>query len=214
MSIISLSVDSAVRLYRDDVPSVVSPATGRIWMDRNLGALRVAQSTTDADALGWLYQWGRLTDGHQLRTSSTTGTLSAASNPGNNLFITATVNPFDWRSPAQDGSAWQGVNGLNNPCPPGYRIPTNGEFGSELSALPSQTVSSLFDSFLKLTAGGERSEGGGITNIGSHMYYWTSDTNTLSGWRQGNALLIIGSAGNFSGSQSIAKGCSCRCIKN
>ncbi|MFZ1451482.1 MAG: hypothetical protein WAT20_02205, partial [Ferruginibacter sp.] len=51
---------------------VFNPITGKIWMDRNLGASRVATSSTDDLAYGDLYQWGRLTDGHQNRTSGTT----------------------------------------------------------------------------------------------------------------------------------------------
>ncbi len=38
---------------------VYNPATGKIWMDRNLGASRVAQSSIDEEAYGYLYQWGR-----------------------------------------------------------------------------------------------------------------------------------------------------------
>lgn len=212
MSIISLSVESSVRLYRDDVPSVVSPYTGRIWMDRNLGALRVAQSTTDADAQGWLYQWGRLTDGHQLRNSSTTSVLSATSNPGNNFFITATVNPFDWRSPVQDGSAWQGVNGLNNPCPAGFRIPSLSEFNDEIYSLPTQTIQSVFDSFLKLIAGGTRLQGGAIATA-TWLYYWGAGTNTGPGYRVAEALRID-TGGPWSGSDKLVEGHSCRCIKN
>ncbi|MFT7002526.1 MAG: hypothetical protein ACJAVW_003569 [Spirosomataceae bacterium] len=49
--------------------NVTNPTTGKIWMDRNLGATRVATSSTDAYAYGDLYQWGRATDGHTLRTS-------------------------------------------------------------------------------------------------------------------------------------------------
>lgn len=213
MSIISLSIEPSVRLYRDDVPSVVSPATGRIWMDRNLGALRVAQSTTDADALGWLYQWGRGSDGHQIRTSSTTAILSATSNPGNDLFITATVSPFDWRSPAQDGSSWQGVNGINNPCPAGYRIPTYGEYSDEINALVNKNVTGIFDSFLKLPAAGQRLSSGAIVNIGTHGYYATSDTNTVAGYRQLNMLTIFTSTAIYQG-MALSSGNCVRCIKN
>jgi hypothetical protein len=35
-------------------------------MDRNLGAAYVAESATDYLAYASLYQWGRLSDGHQL----------------------------------------------------------------------------------------------------------------------------------------------------
>ena len=47
---------------------VTNPATGRTWMDRNLGASRVATGNTDAEAYGDLYQWGRAADGHQKET--------------------------------------------------------------------------------------------------------------------------------------------------
>ena len=58
-------------------PNVTNPTTGDILIDRNLGASQVATSSTDADAYGDLYQWGRGTDGHQIRTSGTTSTLSS-----------------------------------------------------------------------------------------------------------------------------------------
>jgi hypothetical protein len=64
------------------VVDVVNPATGVTWMDRNLGASRAATSSTDADAYGDLYQWGRAADGHQKRTSSTRTTLSSSDQPG------------------------------------------------------------------------------------------------------------------------------------
>ena len=54
-------------------------STGRLWMDRNLGATQVATSTTDAASYGDLYQWGRDSDGHQSRTSSTTTTYTNTS---------------------------------------------------------------------------------------------------------------------------------------
>ena len=56
-------------------------------MDRNLGASQVATSSDDAASYGDLYQWGRGTDGHQIRTSATTTTLSSADVPGHGNFI-------------------------------------------------------------------------------------------------------------------------------
>ena len=44
-------------------------SAGQVWMDRNLGALRVAQSVDDYHSYGWLYQWGRLADGHEIRST-------------------------------------------------------------------------------------------------------------------------------------------------
>ena len=81
----------------DDVPLApfvtkivtVTSKTGKIWMDRNLGATQVASSTTDVAAFGDLYQWGRGSDGHQIRTSSTTSTLSSTDKTANSNFILA-----------------------------------------------------------------------------------------------------------------------------
>ena len=57
-------------------------------MDRNLGATQAATSSTDVDAYGDLYQWGRFSDGHQCRTSNTTATLSSVDQPAHGDFIT------------------------------------------------------------------------------------------------------------------------------
>src|SRR5574344_2515705 len=80
-------------------PNVTNPTTGRIWMDRNLGASQVATSSTDEAAYGDLYQWGRAADGHESRTSSTSTTLATSDTPGHGDFITSNSTPYDWRSP-------------------------------------------------------------------------------------------------------------------
>ena len=56
---------------KDNITKVVEVKsnTGRIWMDRNLGATRAATISTDTSAYGDLYQWGRGSDQHQLRKS-------------------------------------------------------------------------------------------------------------------------------------------------
>lgn len=90
---------------------VYNPTTSKIWLDRNLGATQVATSSTDADAYGWLYQWGRLTDGHQIRTSTTTATLSSTDVPLTDNFIATPVAPFDWRAPQND-NLWQIIEKL------------------------------------------------------------------------------------------------------
>lgn len=73
---------------------VRSRVTGRIWMDRNLGATRVAQARQDYPAYGDLYQWGRKADGHQKITWSSviegtgvTSTTTQADTPNHALFI-------------------------------------------------------------------------------------------------------------------------------
>ncbi|MEY3412763.1 MAG: hypothetical protein RIQ70_1452, partial [Bacteroidota bacterium] len=112
----------------------------KCWLDRNLGATQVATSSTDHLSYGDFFQWGRGADGHQRITwtnattgtavNSTTATLSSSDTPGDALFITNGTSPFDWRS-GQNVNLWQGVSGTNNPCPSGYRLPTETELEAE-----------------------------------------------------------------------------------
>ncbi|MCI5130819.1 MAG: hypothetical protein D3904_04695 [Candidatus Electrothrix sp. EH2] len=152
----------SVRCIKDEpdvIPTVTSPATGRVWMDRNLGASRVATSMTDTEAYGDLYQWGRLTDGHEKRTSGTTATLSSTDVPGHNNFILSPYQPApstgDWRDPQND-NLWQGVDGKNNPCPSGFRLPTETELQAEVDSWTTQNIQGAFASPLKLPAAAAR----------------------------------------------------------
>jgi hypothetical protein len=182
------------------IVDVTNPTTGKIWMDRNLGATQVATSSTDAAAYGDLYQWGRGSDGHQCRTSATTTTLSSGDQPGNALYIicSSCIN-FDWRSP-QNNNLWQGVNGVNNPCPVGYRIPTYSEMDSERTSWSAQTYAGAYASPLKFTVAGWRSKSGGLLNAGSKSAYYSQTPGTYLG----ASWYSIDRAG----------GCSIRCIKN
>ena len=69
------------------VIDVTNPVTGKTWMDRNLGASQVATSSTDTNAYGDLYQWGRRADGHQCRNSGTINTRSSSDQPGHGNFF-------------------------------------------------------------------------------------------------------------------------------
>ena len=157
------------------VVEVINPSTGKTWMDRNLGASRVATSRTDADAYGDLYQWGRRSDGHQCRNSSTTSTLSSIDQPAHGHFITTTSD--DWRSPLND-NLWQGVSGTNNPCPEGFRLPTISELDAErLSWTGPDSVGAVgaYASPLKWTqAGHRRRDNASLTDVGSEGFYWSS----------------------------------------
>ncbi|MDD4531597.1 MAG: prepilin-type N-terminal cleavage/methylation domain-containing protein, partial [Candidatus Pacebacteria bacterium] len=109
--------------------TVTSPA-GKCFLDRNLGASRVANAYNDAESYGDLFQWGRAADGHQTRTSPLSSVLAtSATNPGSS-FIPNSVSPYDWLA-SQRTDLWQGVSGINNPCPSGFRIPTNTEWQAE-----------------------------------------------------------------------------------
>ncbi|HEX7411682.1 MAG TPA: FISUMP domain-containing protein [Bacteroidales bacterium] len=186
---------------------VYSSATGKIWMDRNLGATQVATSSTDADSYGYLYQWGRLTDGHQIRASLTTTDLSATDVPGHGNFIRASGG--DWRSPQND-NLWQGLSGTNNPCPAGYRIPTETELDAERASWISSDAAGAFASVLKLTVGGNRNYSTAvIANAGVNGHYWTSTISATSS----KGLNFTSSSAVFNAS-GRAYGFSIRCIKD
>ncbi len=155
-----------------EVVEVLNPATGRIWMDRNLGASQAATSSTDAAAYGDLYQWGRGADGHQCRNSGITNVLSSTDQPGHGDFIVPTVSIMDWRSPQND-FLWQGVTGINNPCPAGFRLPSYAELDAERLSWSVNNTEGAYNS-LKLTmAGYRRDDDGGIDGVGFNGFYWS-----------------------------------------
>ncbi len=189
--------------------TVVNSTTGKTWMDRNLGASRVATSSNDAEAYGDLYQWGRGTDGHQIRTSGTTATLSSTDQPGNGNFILAPSSPYDWRSPQND-NLWQGVAGVNNPCPTGYRIPTQAEWEAERLSWTANTSVGAFASPLKLPMAGFRSgSNGSLYNVGTLGLYWSSTVSS-----EYARYLYFNSSIAGMNSDVRAYGCSVRCLKD
>lgn len=199
----------------------VTSSTTRIWLDRNLGASQVATSSTDHLAHGSLYQWGRLTDGHEMRSSLPTDTLSTGDIPGNNRFIRVPPplldddtyeipSDLDWRSPKND-DLWQGITGTNNPCPTGFRLPTETELNAERLSWSSNNSGGAFASVLKLTLAGIRVDNSVIINVGVQGHYWSS---TVSGYEARYLHFGTGTGFAFVSPRSRATGFSVRCIKN
>lgn len=193
-----------------EVVEITNPVTGQVWMDRNLGASRVATSSNDEQAFGDLYQWGRPADGHQKRNSDTTSTLSDSDQPGHGSFITSgSDDTWDWRSPQND-NLWQGEIGVNNPCPAGFRLPTEAEWGAERNSWNSYNSAGAYASLLKLPVAGHRGGSGSLMSVGSIGYYWSS---TLSGSYL-SYLYFSSDAAGTEGSNARVAGLSVRCIKD
>lgn len=174
-SVIAIDDIIAQRDNATKVVDVYNPKTGKTWMDRNLGASRAATSQTDTQAYGDLYQWGRGADGHQKRNSINTSITSNTDSPGHgNFIVSGKYSETDWRMP-QNNNLWQGMNGVNNPCPIGYRIPTSIEWWNELKSWTSNDSDGAFSSPLKLPMAGSRVASNGTQDvIFLHGWYWSS----------------------------------------
>lgn len=191
------------------VVDVTNPSTGKTWMDRNLGASQVAQSSTDALAYGDLYQWGRRADGHQCRYSPASGDISTTAQPANGDFILPGNTPYNWLSNAND-DLWMGVNAINNPCPTGYRLPTVVELNQEKSSWTTNNASGAISSSLHFALAGSRDVyTGAFSNLGGVGYYWSSDVNGVDA----QALSIGASNADITFVQR-GVGMSVRCIKD
>jgi uncharacterized protein (TIGR02145 family) len=199
-----------------EIVDVTNSITGKTWMDRNLGATQVAAVSGDPSARGDLYQWGRFSDGHQCINSILTSTLSSIDQPNHNKFIVCPSLFYDWRTPHND-NLWQGVNGINNPCPIGYRIPTINELESErLSWGYPYDVSSAFNSPLKWTKAYYRAYIDGnlyVTEPGSVRFnYWSSSVNSSS--ISAYVLEVVSSTTSTNYTSFKGDGISVRCIKD
>jgi uncharacterized protein (TIGR02145 family) len=222
--IINTGTYNSSNVYCNGIPTIVNDIvspSGKTWMDRNLGASRAATSSTDTLAYGDLYQWGRAADGHQCRNSSANNSLSSIDNPNHNNFImNVNFNPGDWRIP-QNENLWQGVNGINNPCPGGYRMPTETELNNEAQYWSNQ-IQFGGQSLLKITITYYRDFSNGIiinsTKTGGQMYayYWTSSIGYNNNGVIGSKALYFDETNKYSMviSNNRGNGASVRCIKN
>jgi len=161
---------------------VTSPKTGRVWLDRNLGATQVATKVDDSAAYGDYYQWGRAKDGHQ---SSTSGIQTPSSDivSGNSKFI---YGRGDWTTIDSIGrlrvDAWKD-GGKNDICPAGFSVPTEADLKAETGNI--QNINDAASSFLKIPAAGIRNEGdeSSFSNKGDSAYLWINDFSTKQAGR-------------------------------
>ena len=188
---------------------VTSPYTGRVWLDRNLGATQVASSKSDSDGYGALYQWGRLTDGHQLRDSTAVYNTQATdyANAGTDFISNASG---DWLTPSNN-NLWNTLN--TEDFPDGYSVPSEAEWEAEEIGIENEfgasNLTTWNNSFLKISGAGKRvfdnpqSEG----NYGA---YWTRNASSAT---VGRCLVLYNDTGNVAGDLK-SMGQSVRLIKD
>lgn len=175
------------------------------WLDRNLGASNAATSSTDALAYGDLFQWGRQADGHEIRTplSSTISNTFSLDTPNDPRFVK--VGNGDWRSD-NNNNRWNANPMVNNPCPSGWKVPTQTQW-------QDQGITNAASAFskLKLANAGYREESdGSIYYENTNGYYWSSSINGTLSYNLG---LAVNSA-NSAYSNTRASGRSVRCLKD
>jgi len=165
--------------------TVTSPYTGRVWLDRNLGASRVCTAYNDSACYGDYYQWGRGSDGHEKENSSTVSTvITDINNTGSNFFIDPDRNylsiDYDWLYGIdEDGELrannWLKIDGTSV-CPIGYKVATQNDLSDELIGVSS--IQGAFNNFLKIPSSGARqsisSTAGHYFFRGTHVYLWTA----------------------------------------
>ena len=157
--------------------TVKSPYTGKIWLDKNLGAAQVCASLDDAACYGNYYQWGRDHDGHQESNSARTSAQAKKSNRAGTKFIKRSE---DWSSVDHNGakraSNWSATDG-SSICPTGYRVPTTTELAAETTAATSPVANNTdaFKNFLKLPSAGYRYANNGDEDYQvSYGFVWTA----------------------------------------
>ena len=226
---VSVSEELAIRLTpwkieKDGVEygCVVSPYTGKIWLDRNLGAAQACDGLEDVACFGDYYQWGRAADGHQDSTSALSSSLSQTLDPAEGEFIYVRYAPYDWLKSSVDGNGskrhtrWMATDD-SSICPVGFRVPEFSELEDELSVNGAdiQNRSDAFRSFLKLPSAGRRVAESGDLHLspGGPGYLWsaTPDTEYMT---SGYYTLGLGYAQSWvvKGPYNRADGIPVRCI--
>ncbi|MCK9163413.1 MAG: hypothetical protein WCR29_00525 [Bacteroidales bacterium] len=165
----------------NELPPIKTEAGVLYFLDRNLGSVTIDMESSDA--WGDLYQWGRETDGHEKRFSDTTLLCSNSQKVNHKLFIVDQKRSNDWLLNYED-NLWQGYQGDNNPCPCGYRLPTQKEWRAVLN-LGYEVKSTSMGYYYLSVAGGQlilpcaglrSAYTGHFMHIGTRGYYWASDT--------------------------------------
>jgi uncharacterized protein (TIGR02145 family) len=217
---------------RIDIKSIPASATTvkgvfygtQIWMDRNLGARRVATDLNDVFSYGNHYQWGRPGNGHEITvwngTSRTTGRgladftadLAGDDIPEHDNFIVIDSSPNNWlASPATAATATLWATANQGPCPANYHVPTEDEWDTADAFNPGWGNSTdTYNSTLKLPSSGFRTRTDGtLSNQGSNGSYWSS---AVSGDGASNLTFNITIANTRSSTR--ANGFTVRCLKD
>jgi uncharacterized protein (TIGR02145 family) len=188
----------------------VSATEYKNFMCHNLGSANTSADpfTPTWEINGSYWQWGRLTQAADGPTDT---------NPGSGA-----VSGWNTTS-AANGSWADGSKTANDPCPPGFRVPTNAQWdgvlanntktdvGTSSNSATNYGAGKKFGDQLMLPAAGSRLQANGLLNYrGSSGFYWSSTEN----------FGIFARELNFFGSSALTAdfyrtdGLSVRCIED
>lgn len=182
----------------------VTGPSGKTWLNLNLGAdyanindaaFDPTQQATEEDdfrAYGSLFQWGRVADGHEIvdwtgpssgDETASVSTTSSNPEPNNGGKIISTNNWYVGSSPAPDDLWQEGTKTTYDPCPLGYRVPSEAEIVAEKNQGNWGNQVDAYNSTLRLTTSGWRNNGGNIKDefVG---YLWSSTTSGTTNARR------------------------------
>lgn len=127
--------------------TIESPYTGRIWLDRNIGATEVCKNKNTKECNGSEFLWGNNAPSNNgyvdkkfaeaVKISEKAGTNIGSAYFVFSIFAKSFTDPDDWTSDDKDGEkrkkAWNISDGTSI-CPKGFRVPTKEEFNREIES--------------------------------------------------------------------------------
>ncbi len=205
--------------------AAVRAKDGKIWMQQNLGSTRVATSMTDEAAYGDLFQWGRWSDGHQIRKPAPEVKSSSSLSANNPSGLPSGGSKYyygNWWSGGSTSDKWEAGSpasvSATNGCDPckvlgnDWRLPTKDDWKKVVQLEGIINNQTAFESNLKIPTGGWRATASAsISSAGSSSWYWSTDVknggNAYGVWIQSNSILP-------EYPDSRAYGTSVRCVKD
>lgn len=215
--------ESDTSLIFDNIEYGIIEYNGKKWLDRNLGASKACETYEgEEECWGDLYQWGRSSNGHEKRESSTTEeALTDCKDLFSEKFISINIRGDIMENADKIATAkWYETcnsvlwdehgNGINEVCPAGWHVSTESDFYS-------LDIKNAQDGYKKIKialAGTRISATRGASGLlglsGALGSYWTSSI------KDNDHIFTEIMLDNiyYNKTQNIVNGYSVRCVKN